>query len=177
MLRRFDDPYNDEAGGTVLEGYDTAQVCLNGHMVNSCAVGSPQFNSAFCDKCGAKTITQCARCSKRIPGYYHSPGVVSFGEEKPPNYCHACGAAYPWIESRLSAAREYIRELDRLNENEKGVLSRSLDDLVRDTPNTAISVLRFKQLTTKAGTTAIDALKSISIEITVEAVKRQVWGP
>jgi len=162
----------------VLEGYDTAQVCLNGHMINSSAQSLPQHNSPFCDKCGAKTITQCPKCNTRIPGYYHVPGVVGFlGEDKPRNYCHQCGAAYPWIESRLSAAREYIRELDRLNENEKGLLSRSLDDLVRDTPSTAISVMRFKQLTAKAGAVAIDGLKTILVEIVVEAAKRQVWGP
>src|SRR5690242_20045647 len=177
MLKRFDDPYNDEVGGTVLEGYDTAQVCLNGHMINSMAEGSPQHNSAFCDKCGAKAITQCPKCKKKIPGYYHAPGVVSLVVgEKPPNYCHACGAAYPWIESRLSAAREYIRELDRLTENEKGLLSRSLDDLVRDTPNTTVAAMRFKRLMAKAGAAAIDGLKTILVEIVVEAAKQQVWG-
>jgi hypothetical protein len=61
--------------------------------------------------------------------------------------CNKCVAGYPWTESRLSAAREYVRELERLDANERGILERSLDDLVRDTPNTSVAALRFKTLT------------------------------
>jgi hypothetical protein len=96
-------------------------------------------------------------------------------EYPPEPFRHQCGAGYPWTESRLSAAREFVRELDRLNDNEKGVLSRSLDDLVRETPNTPVAVLRFKQLASKAGGTISETLRSILVEVIVESAKRQIW--
>jgi hypothetical protein len=96
-------------------------------------------------------------------------------EQPPEPFCHQCGAGYPWTESRLSAARELFRELDRLNDNEKGVLSRSLDDLVRETPNTPVAILRFKQLLNKAGGVASEALKSILVEAIVKTAKQQIW--
>jgi len=75
----------------------------------------------------------------------------------------------------LSAARELVRELDKLNENERGILSRSLDDLVRDTPNTAVTALRFKQLVAKAGRDATEGLKTILIEVLAESAKKLIW--
>ncbi len=175
VLDLLDGPLEDE-GGESVQGYDTSQVCLNGHVINDCAASSPDFNSPHCSKCGEQTITACPKCKSAIRGTYHSPSVVAYTiESSAPAFCHHCGAGYPWTESRLSAAGEYLRELDRLSENEKGIVSRSLDDLVRDTPNTAVAALRFKQMLTKVGSVAADGLKSILVDIMVESAKRQIW--
>lgn len=96
-------------------------------------------------------------------------------EERPELLCHQCGAGYPWTESRLSSATELAREMETLSDNEKGILSRSLDDLVRETPNTPVAILRFKQLMAKVGKPAADALKSILVDVIVESAKRQIW--
>jgi len=101
--------------------------------------------------------------------------MPSVTEHPPEPFCHQCGAGYPWTESRLSAARELVREMERLNDNEKGMLSRSLDDLVRETPNTPVAVLRFKQLASKAGDAVSEAFKSILVDVIVESAKRQIW--
>jgi hypothetical protein len=176
MFERFDDPWS-ERPGTVLKGYDDAQICLNGHVINTYAASQPEHNSPRCKNCGAQTITECPKCKTKIRGHFHIPGVVSFlGPEPPPAFCFQCGEAYPWTAARLSAAREYVRELDRLDENEKGILSRSLDDLVRDTPNTSVAVLRFKKLAAKAGSVALEGLKSILVDVVVETAKRQIWS-
>jgi len=175
MFQRFDDPWS-ETPGTVLRGYDVAQICLNGHVINDRSASQPEHNSPHCDKCGAETITQCPKCKTDIRGYYHVPNVVSLtGPDPAPAFCPKCGTAHPWTESRLIAAREYVRELDRLTDNEKGVLSRSLDDLVRDTPNSPVAALRFKQLVTKAGSAALDGLKTILVQVITESAKRQIW--
>jgi hypothetical protein len=154
--------------------WDTAQICLNGHVINRRSQSWPENNSPYCPKCGAKTITQCQKCDKPIRG-----GIVgaipSIHEEPSPPFCRECGAAYPWTEASLSAARELIRELEKLNDNERGILSRSLDDLVRETPNTPVAILRFKQLVSKAGTEAAGALRSILVQIAVESAKQQIW--
>jgi hypothetical protein len=62
-----------------------------------------------------------------------------------------------------------------LDDNEKGILSRSLDDLVRETPNTPVAVARFKKLVAKAGGAAAEGFKSILVEVLSEVVKKQIW--
>jgi hypothetical protein len=176
MFDLFDDSFDGQTGEEVREGYDTAQICKNGHVVNDCAGTMPEFNSPHCSQCGQETISTCPKCKTAIRGMYHSSGVIVGGGTRPaPPFCFQCGSPYPWTESRLSAAREYLRELDRLTENEKGVVSRSLDDLVRDTPNTPVAALRFKTMLAKVGSAAADGLKSILVDITVESAKRQIW--
>jgi hypothetical protein len=165
--------YNQRTRETELTR-DTAQICLNGHTINRRFKSWPVKNSPHCPKCGAATITQCPKCKSDLPGGYIG-GMPSLTDDPPDPFCHQCGGAYPWTETSLSAAREYIRELDRLNDNEKGVLSRSLDDLVRETPNTPVAILRFKQLASKAGATAVDGLKAILVQIAVESAKQQIW--
>lgn len=100
---------------------------------------------------------------------------MAFSEYQVPSFCYGCGAPYPWTDARLSSAREYVRELERLSENERGILSRSLDDIVADTPRTTVAALRFKELVAKGGSVASDALKTILFDITVEAAKRIIW--
>jgi len=51
--------------------YDTAQICTNGHVINSMARSEPKHNKKFCDKCGAKTIMNCPNCNSPIRGDYH----------------------------------------------------------------------------------------------------------
>jgi hypothetical protein len=158
-------------------GYDIAQICLNGHVINDGYNSYPHHNSDHCSQCGQKTIIECPGCHAKIRGQYHIQGVGGSNKlRNAPAFCHECGNPYPWTESRLSAAREYVRELDRLTDNEKGILERSLDDLVRDTPNTPVAVMRFKTLTAKAGPTAIEVLKGILIEVVKEATKKAIWG-
>jgi hypothetical protein len=70
-----------------------------------------------------------------------------------------------------------MRELERLDANERGILDRTLDDLVSDTPRTPVAALRFKQLVLQAGPVAMQVLKDILIEIMAEPAKRAIWGP
>jgi len=55
--------------------YDTAQICMNGHIINSMSKLHPEHNRKFCDKCGEPTITNCQKCNSPIPGHYHKPPV------------------------------------------------------------------------------------------------------
>jgi hypothetical protein len=175
MLERFDDPWG-EAPATVLKGYDVAQICINGHVINERSESQPEHNTPHCDKCGAQTIAACPRCKNKIRGYYHVPNVVSLcGPGPAPAFCPHCGEGYPWTEAKVSAARELVREADRLSENEKGMLSRSLDDLIRDTPNTPVAAVRFKQLVTKSGPLVMEGLKKILVDVIAESAKKMIW--
>ena len=53
--------------------YDTAQICMNGHVINSMSISHPEHNKKFCDKCGAPTTTNCPKCNTPIKGHYHPP--------------------------------------------------------------------------------------------------------
>lgn len=158
------------------EGYDVAQICINGHLVNSSSHSMPQFNEKFCKKCGAETITQCPTCKENIRGYYYSPGVVSLAEESIPSFCHNCGKSYPWTESSLKAAQELADELTELSDEDKNLLKKSLPDLIRETPNTKVAETRFKKVMLKAKKESVDAMRSILVDIISETIKKSIFG-
>jgi len=155
--------------------YDTAQICLNGHSINSMAVSSPERNQNFCDKCGAKTITDCPHCKHCIRGKYHISGAFHFSEFHPPKFCHHCGQPYPWTESTIEAAKEYADELEKLTPEEREKLKKSIGDLVQDTPKTELAASRFKQLVTKAGGSTADIFQKVLVNIISETAKKLIW--
>jgi hypothetical protein len=153
-------------------GYDTAQICLNGHEVNSCSASQPEFNADFCKDWGARTIRSCLSCSAAIRGYFHVPGVLSAGGLDVPAHCHACGKPYPWTDAKIQAAKELSDELSELNEEEREQLKKSIDDIVADTPRTPLAATRFKRLAGKAGIGALEAFKSILTSVLTEGAKK-----
>ena len=157
--------------------YDTAQICLNGHVVSTFASSQPQSNQKFCAQCGAETILACTGCGTTIRGYYHVPGVIGFFDYSKPAYCYGCGKPFPWTAASLEAASELVDDLETLSHEEKQQLKGSFPDLVRDTPRTAVAEGRFKRLTKKAGTETVGAMRSILIDVVSEAVKKSIFGP
>jgi hypothetical protein len=156
--------------------HDVAQICVSGHVINSASQDKPQFNQKFCNRCGKATITQCPVCNGAIQGEYHAQGLTVIGEEwPPPAFCQRCGEAYPWTTASLEAARELTSELDNLSDSEKQILSRSLDDLIRDTPSTPVAATRFKKLAVKAGKEGAGALKDILVDLISETAKKVIW--
>jgi hypothetical protein len=101
------------------EGYDVAQVCLNGHVANFFAVSQPHHNENFCSTCGERTIVQCSHCKTKIRGHYHMAGAISFLPDVPPPFCHNCGKPYPWMEDRLQTAKELLDHDDKLTLEER----------------------------------------------------------
>jgi len=157
--------------------YDTAQICLNGHEINSMAASQPESNQNFCSQCGAKTIVACTSCNTRIRGYYHVSGVIGFFDYNRPAYCFHCGSAFPWTVASLEAASELVDDLDALSADEKQQLKDSFPDLVRETPKTPVAEGRFKRLTKKAGAEAVGGMRAILVDVVSEAVKKSIFGP
>ncbi len=155
--------------------YDTAQICINGHVVTSSIISSPDIGQKFCKKCGAPTITNCQECNTSIRGFRHLKGVIYFPDYELSSYCPDCGKPYPWTEAKLKAAQELSDELDNLSPEEREMLKKSLDDIVRDTPQTTVAVNRFKKLVAKAGKPAADAFRDILVDVLSEAVKKSIW--
>jgi hypothetical protein len=154
--------------------YDMAQICTNGHVINSSAGNSPEFNQSFCSKCGAKTISFCPHCAAKIRG--HLRGEVTFSQIDAPAFCYNCGKPYPWVAVTLSAAKDLADELDELSPDDRVTLKGTLDDLVSDTPRTQVAVARFKKIVAKAGRVTAEALKKVLIDVVTEAVKKQLWS-
>jgi hypothetical protein len=156
--------------------HDTAQVCLNGHVINDSYHTSPQFNKKFCDKCGEPTTTTCSICNEEIRGDYKAPGVFVFGEHAPPpNYCHNCGQSYPWTQRRLQTAKDLTDEFDELDEDDRAKLKASLDDLVTESPKTELAGTRFKKIAGKLGKESALAIKSVITDILSETAKKMLF--
>jgi hypothetical protein len=66
-------------------------------------------------------------------------------------------------------------ELDELDEAERDKLKGSLDDLVKDSPQTEVAASRFKKIMGKLGTQSASALKSIVIDVVSETAKKALF--
>jgi Uncharacterized protein conserved in bacteria len=155
--------------------YRVAQICINGHVINSSADAYPEMNQKFCKECGQHTITNCPECNQSIRGVYYESGWYGGSIYSAPAFCHNCGHPFPWTAAKLEAAKILIDEDDQLGLDEKGILSSSLSDLIVDTPRTQLAISRFKKITYKALSITGEGLKSILIEICSEAVKKALW--
>jgi len=151
------------------DGYDVAQVCRSGHMINSSAIDYPEFSKDFCSECGQPTLTDCEHCHTPIRG--HLRGVMSVREPPTPNFCHGCGRPYPWTETALNAARELADALS-VTDAEKQLLKADLEDLVKDTPRTPLAAFRFKQIVAKAGPQVGGMFKEILIGVISNAAQK-----
>ena len=159
-------------GFEMTNGYDVAQICLNGHVINATAKGSPVHNTEFCRQCGAATITKCPECKIEIRGHYHNVG----GFFRAPAFCHKCGKAYPWTTTKIQAVHELAQELDQLTPEEKEMLSKSIDDIVTDSPRTTLGATRFKKIMAKVGKEAAAAFKEVLVGVVSEAAKKMIWS-
>jgi hypothetical protein len=154
--------------------YDTAQVCLNGHIATSSFHDCPQFRKKFCDRCGQATVTACSACKAEIRGSYR--GSMSTRKHQAPGYCHECGKPYPWTKTRLDAARLLTDEIAELDDSEKTLLKASIDELIADTPSTPLAVVRFKKYAAKGGRELAQGLKDILVDMVSETVRKAIWG-
>ena len=155
------------------DSYDTAQVCLNGHVATSSYHSYPAFRQKRCSECGEPTITECPNCRTEIRGHYR--GGIS-GLYQPPDYCHNCGDPFPWTVRTLDVARELAEEFDELDETEKDQLKESLEDLIKTTPRTPLAQQRFKKIMAKVGRESYEAMKGILTDIVSETIRKVIFG-
>ncbi len=78
-------------------------------------------------------------------------------------------------EVKLKAARELSDELENLSLEERERLKKSLDDIVRDTPQTTVAATRFKKLVAKAGPVVADSFRKILVDVLSETAKKVIW--
>ena len=155
-----------------MEGYDVAQICQNGHVANSSSKNLPEFNQKFCERCGSATITNCPDCNSPIRGSYW--GSMSGGYDVP-SFCINCGQPFPWTKSKLQAAHELAEEIDNISDEDRIVLQKSIDELVKDTPSTPVAVTRFKKIMVKVGQTTAGMFREILVDVLSEAAKKALF--
>lgn len=161
----------------MTQGYDVAQICLNGHIVNDSVRNYPQHSKYFCDKCGAKTITSCQNCKFDTQGHYRVSGVLSLESSySVPAFCYNCGNPYPWTELKIQTAHELVQEIENLSDEDKNILTQSIDDIVKDSPKTTLAATRFKKIISRTGKEVAGGLRTILIDIVSEMAKKSIWG-
>jgi len=159
----------------------TLLVCRNGHVIAD--AGPYQADTGqICHECAAPAIAACPGCREPIlcvpsrpdqePGSeVPSTGVpISFA----PRYCHCCGRPFPWTERVMSAVRTAIRELTALNPYERDQLRRSIDHIIRDTPQTRSAVLRINTVLARIEDKAAASLRELFESIASDGVKKQL---
>lgn len=155
--------------------FDVAQICINGHVINSSSRRYPVSNQEFCDQCGAKTITACAKCTTDIRGFHHMSGVIHSQYERPA-FCFKCGAPFPWTAAGLEAARSLADIIEGLKPEDREALKTSVNDLVKNTPATRVAETRFKQIMKRSGKEVADGMRSVLTDIISETVRKTIFG-
>lgn len=156
------------------DSHDTAQVCLNGHSINSSFYDYPDFNKDYCSNCGAKTITKCPNCDVEIQGFYRDSMVIASFE--PPKFCHKCGNGYPWTVNAIQTANDLITEFDDISEDEITILKDSIGDLIKAGPKAIIAEKRYNKTMAKVDSKSRDAMKEILTNVLNERVKKSLFG-
>lgn len=158
------------------EGWDTAQVCQNGHMVNTMAISYPDSNEKFCSDCGTPTLMACPECQAAIRGKKHVPGILSTHSPPVKAYCHECGAAYPWTAARLEVGREALDEDPNLSDAEKEQGKTALEAVTRDTPRTELEAGRLKRVLDRLSGPTAQTMQKVVTEVAVDAAKKVLLG-
>lgn len=158
-----------------MNDYYTMMVCENGHVITDELENSSR-GSAFCDECGAPTITACQKCGTPIRGDLIDSGVVVIGfTSSAPKYCHNCGQPYPWTSRSIEALKELAGLDDSLTAEDVDGLTNSAKDLMSETPRTKIAALKFKKILSRAGKETASAARDLFVDIVVETAKRTIW--
>lgn len=156
--------------------YETAQVCINGHVITSGIESSKLDMQKFCEDCGKPTIIKCHDCKTRIRGSYRNPNGVLITEYIVPKFCYKCGRPFPWTKAKIDAARELVEFEDKINTKEKELLKNSLDDIIAENPKTEMAAIKFKHIIAKVGQETAKALRDITVDIASETAKKILIG-
>lgn len=125
-----------------MSNYDTAQVCLNGHLICTSMEQCPDDAQKFCSKCGVATITNCPSCQSILRGYCDSDYIKPVTVE---SYCFNCGKSYPWIETAIETTKLIIQEDEELGGQQKTTLIESLPDIIVEAPKPTWHCCVFKK--------------------------------
>lgn len=156
--------------------YDTAQVCLNGHIINESSKQYPEYNQSFCGQCGAKTITTCSECGAYIKGSYIDPEICIIDiDSTVSSYCHNCGKPYPWTKEALKATQELLELEGVLSQEELNYFEENMPAILSETPRTIVVATKLKKVMSKVGSTVASGIRDILVDIISETAKKIIF--
>jgi hypothetical protein len=159
-----------------MNTYDTAQVCPNGHVANPGTQKHSDWNRAFCETCGEKTLTVRSQCNTSIRGLLKDSGVLlDFETYAPPLFCYNCGAEFPWTQRATQAAIELAAESGELDAGEQQQFTESIYGVVKNTPRMQVAALRIVKILGKLRQPTINAIQTVLNGVLSEAAKRAIW--
>ena len=142
-----------------------AKICTNGHAI---VERTPLDITEYCEICGAKLISKCPNCNSPIKEWHINAAVFYTPDFKKPLYCRSCGKPYPWTASAIQSAEQLILEEEALTESTKTAAVASLPDIISETPNTNLAVVRIKKVLSSAGKFTSDAVRQFVIDFGCE---------
>jgi len=122
---------------------DTAQICLNGHIINKYSEQCPEYNKNFCEECGEQSIIKCQNCNHKINWVSENEAISPFLR---PSYCGECGIAFPWIKIALDSAKEILDIDNKIGSDDKEKLMKSINEITKDTSKTEINAFKIKNI-------------------------------
>lgn len=146
----------------------TAQICLNGHVLN----GGTSVVSVekFCEKCGAGIIHQCPSCHNNIKGALR--WVSGDRIKKPPMCCPKCGKLYPWTQEYLKTAHQLLEHDKKLSQEDRKELYSELQYVMSD-PNAQFARAKKKLISIRLETAEksvrefiLDLIAKMAVEYT-----------
>lgn len=154
--------------------YETAQVCLNGHVVTAYYESSPEARKKHCVRCGQSTIYECNECKAPIHGWYIQPNVSYLCPFDPPDFCHECGKPYPWTKAKIEAANEFVDDLDELSKDDKDKFKKSIDEIIKNSPRGNMAVNKIAKLIRKLDPVNNSGARKLLDDISGEALKKYI---
>ncbi|MBC8147929.1 MAG: DUF2321 domain-containing protein [Bacteroidetes bacterium] len=158
--------------------FETAQICKNGHIITDSVQSSPS-NQNFCDNCGESLVTNCIHCDAPIKGkewisdFFAGSRPISLPNANP--FCYNCGKSYPWTEATVTAAKDLALVLEEYSEDERDMLTQSIDELIIESPKTKVEAVKFSRLMKKGGRSIAEGFGEILIDIISETAKKIIW--
>lgn len=154
--------------------YDGQQVCMNGHIITNYATTHSEDRKKFCPQCGESTVMSCANCNAPFRGEEIDPVVTVIGFHFPlPAYCHECGVPYPWTQRKIETAVELAAQVET-DAHGLEMIRQSIEDLAKETPRTPLAVVRIKKFLAKSGEVIGPAIGKVLMDITSEAIQKQL---
>lgn len=152
--------------------FTDAIVCRRGHVYSSDAARA--HPAERCPECGAKLLESCDNCGTKIRGELEVPGVVSFTEFEPNDFCHNCGTPFSWAgrQARIYQLQNLLDEED-LDEATRLAVAEELEALATTPQDQEEEARRWKRIQQMAPGLMQSGQKIIETVVTA-AIKAQL---
>jgi hypothetical protein len=107
--------------------FRVAAICRRGHIASTGIVPGVVV-ARRCETCGAVVLLDCPACHTPIRG--NPVGIATF--YTPPDFCFACGQAFPWASRQavVYALQNLLDEQPNLSEGDRRHIDEELSSLL-----------------------------------------------